>query len=317
MANIITGLPSGYNGVQQRLRQNVNDVFTYEFQPVNRFIGLRRASIEAAHAVRASTDKEICVLYSGGLDSEWALEAFRLANIPVTAVVITYADGLNDHDTLWAKAYLERHKHASVIWHPLNLREWYKSQEQKDLAWRVQTPELAYTGQFKTLLDLHNGQRAFITGYDEPLLVADDSACATGGYRTWSVVYEEKHNSVVKLFHEFGLDGVTNWSRSSAELIAAFITQPQWQMLAANLYQPQIWNSELVKVQMFQSHFPEMRARTKYTGFEKANDFIVNAAKDWQAYVVEQTGQKWSKQWTSPVEDVWRTIGFHQGAKTT
>jgi hypothetical protein len=160
--------------------------------------------------------------------------------------------------------------------------------------------------QFQALEKYNNPNRFFITSYDEPYLVADD----TNSIREWNLTYSERHYSVIKLFDALGIDGMPNWSKATLELFASYVYQPQWQTIAANLYQPQIWNSELAKIQMFKSHFPAMAARTKYTGFECANEFIVDASREWKKDVLERHGSTWSTEWTMPIKEVWRRLGL-------
>lgn len=300
-----TGVYLGYDHVENAFRTSPKQAYQVWFDKPETWGTLLLESIAAAKRIRESTDKEIVVVYSGGLDSEWPLEAFRLAGIEVTALFISYKNGLNDHDAYWAKRYLERTEHKSIIWHELDLEEWYKSDEQKELAWTVQTPELAYTAQFKSILDNRNDSRVFITGYDEPLIVANDQ----GSERIWELTYSERHYSVVKFFEAFNVDGCSNWSRQSAELFAAYVTQPQWKMLAANLYEPVTWNSELVKIPMYQQSFPFLEARPKYTGFEKSLSFIVSASNSWKEYVESRTDCKWLEEYRENIHDVWRKLG--------
>lgn len=300
------GVWVGYDGHANAQRTEKDQTFQTWFQAPELRTELRDASIRAAKQIRDSTDKEIVVLYSGGMDSEWILESFVLAGIPVTPLVVVYEDGLNKHDVDWATRYIQRRKIEGAVYDTLNLRDWYKSQGQKDIAWITQTPELAYTSQFQAIQKLNDGNRFFITGYDEPGMVADDS----GAQRAWRLFYNERHYSVVKMFSQFGVPGVPNWGRYSNELFASYVCQPQWQMLVANMFNPMIWNAEMIKVQMFQASFPFMEARPKFTGFETSLDFIVESSRTWQASVVERLGYKWTQEWSDDIKNVWSVLGL-------
>lgn len=294
----------GYDGVANALRTHKDQLFQMWFNKPEQIIGLREASIRAAQAVRAATDKKIVVLYSGGMDSEWILESFVLAKIPVTPLVIVYDDDLNGHDVGWARRYIER-RGLTPIYEQLNLRDWYGSKAQLEIAELSQTTELAYTTQFQAMARLNDGNRFFITGYDEPGMAADDS----GAERRWNLFYNERHYSVVKLFQRLGIPGIANWGRFSSELFAAYVCQPQWMLMAANMFQPQVWNSEMMKVPMFQSWFPFMEARPKYTGFEGALDYVVEEARRWQNHLVETKGYQWNQEWSEDIRSVWAKLG--------
>ncbi len=310
--NLSSGVYLGYDGVANAMRERNDQNYQVWFdRPEYQHGSLREESIKAARSIRDSTDKEIVVLYSGGLDSEWTMESFRLAGIKVTALRVIYANGGNDHDMFWANRYLKRTNHESVIDYKLDLADWYKSDEQKSLALATQTPELAYTAQFRALLESQNGNRVFITSYDEPLLVADDTDKEN---RKWNVTYSERHYSVVKLFENYGVDGCSNWSRQSSSLFAAFVTQPQWMALASNLYNPLVWNSEMIKVPMFQFAFPNLEARTKYTGFEQSLSFVVEGGKAWRKHLEEVHGMKFMQDYSEPIEQIWAKLGMnHHG----
>jgi hypothetical protein len=303
------GVYVGYDGEPCAFRTKRSQVFENWFDPPSRRPGsLRQESITAAKEVRESTDKELVVLYSGGMDSEWILESFACAGIPVTPLIVRYG-GLNDNDLYWANRYCER-RALIPLYYDIDLRAWYGSEEQRELAWNAQTIELAYTTQFKAMLELDNGQRAYITGYDEPGMLAEDNH---PGGRRWCLMYHERHYSVPKLFQYYGLSGVPNWGRYSPELFGAYVMTPTWQMLAANLYNPLIWVAELIKVPLFRSAFPFMEARPKQTGFEASLDFIITGAKDWQDSVVAKLGYKWNQEWRRDILDVWRDLGMGAG----
>lgn len=307
--NLSSGVYLGYDGEANALRTNNDQNYQVWFDRPDRQHGsLREESIKAAQAIRAGTDKEIVVLYSGGLDSEWTMESFRCAGIKVTALRVVYANGGNDHDMFWANRYLKRTNHESVIDYQLDLADWYRSDAQKELALKTQTPELAYTAQFRALLETNNSNRVFITSYDEPLLVADD---ADKSQRKWNVVYSERHYSVVKLFEQYDIDGCSNWSRQSSSLFASFVTQPQWMALANNLYNPLVWNSEMIKVPMFQFAFPNLEARTKYTGFEQSLGFVVEGGKAWRQHLSATTGMTFMQDYSEPIESVWAKLGLN------
>ena len=296
----------GYDHVADARRTNADQKFETWFDQPDLIESLSAASVRAAREVGESTDKEIVILYSGGMDSEWILESFFLAGVPVTPLLVNYRDGLNDHDMAYAQRYLGRRGITKSLLDTLDLRKWYGSQAQKDIAELSQTPELAYTTQFQAIEKLNNGSRFFITGYDEPGIQADDSA----EVRRWNLFYNERHYSVVKLFRALGVPGIPNWGRYSSALLAAYVCQPQWQMLVANLYNPTVWNAEMIKIPMFQAHFPFMEARPKFTGFEKSLSFIIDETRKWKNSVKERLGYNWSDEWRCDIHEVWDTLGL-------
>lgn len=304
---LCSGVYSGYehNPEKNALRRNGGENFHVWHDPLTRDISsLYRESMQAAQEFRASTDKEIVVLYSGGMDSEWVLESFVAAGIPVTPLVVVYKNGLNDHDVQWANRYLNR-RNMPAIYHELDLAEWFKSDEIREIARTAQTPELAYTAQFKAILTHMHESRVFVTGYDEPLIIAKDE----DNGRNWYLTYAERHFSVTKFFDQYNVPGCPHFSRWSQHLWASYVTNPINQTLVAGLHNPQIWQSEAIKTQLFRLQFPFMEARAKYTGFEGALDFLMEGSKRWQSDLMEEYGYKWATEWERNVLDVWSDIG--------
>jgi len=303
-----SGVHVGYDDMPFAFRTIKEQRFNTWFDKPFRSVGdLQTESIRAARGVREKTSKdEIVVLYSGGMDSEWILESFVLAKIPVTPLIVRYG-GLNDNDLFWANRYVERRKLTPLYYDVPDLRTWYESSEQKELAWNSQTIELAYTTQMKAMLELNNGRRMFITGYDEPGMLAEDNHPEG---RRWMLMYHERHYSIPKFFKYYGLEGVPNWGRYSSELFMSYITTPIWQVLAANMFNPLIWVAELMKVPLFKSAFPFMEIRPKLTGFEASLEFIIMASKLWHEQVVDKLGYKWDQEWRRPILDVWAEMGI-------
>ena len=245
------------------------------------------------------------------MDSEWVIESFLVAGIEVTPLLVVYEDGMNAHDMEWAERYIQRRKIKKVIRERLDLRHWYGSKAQHEIAWLSQTTELAYTTQYQAIQKLNDGTRFFITGYDEPGINAIDSVGDDGRpVRDWKLFYNERHYSVVKLFEQLDVPGIPNWGRWDSELLAAFICQPQYQMIVNNMFGPMVWNAELIKVPMYRRAFPFMESRPKFTGFETALDIVVDGARQWQDSVVERLGYKWNQEWSIPMHEAWDKLGF-------
>ena len=93
-------LKIGYNDVPWTFRTGEHDRYMSFTSPTTRPIGsFREEAIIAVKEIRAAyAGKTLYVLYSGGIDSEAMLEAFRLAGIKITVVMIEFEDGLNSHD---------------------------------------------------------------------------------------------------------------------------------------------------------------------------------------------------------------------------
>lgn len=293
----------GYDGVADVPRVNSQQNYEFWFDRPDRILPLREASVRAASEFgRKYGNKEIVILYSGGMDSEWLCESFVNAKVPFTPLIVNYNND-NAHDLEWARRYLQRRGINNAIEWNFDLRSWYGSQEQFEIAERCQMSELAYSGQFRAMLEFQSADRIFLNGYDEPVITADDS----GAERQWNLIYNERHYAIHKFMAAYGFNTQPGgWV--DANVFAAYTFCPMWQMLVANMMHPQVWNSELVKGKIYQTAFPFMETRTKYTGFETMLDVIVPATKRWREYTSSKYDTKWLQDWVRPIKDVWREL---------
>lgn len=292
----------GYNGDPDSRRKSPDQNYEFWFDKPTSMMSLRAASIKAAQDFgQAYSDKEIVVMYSGGLDSEWVCESFYLAGVKFTPLIVNY-EGANEHDLVWARKYLEQRKITPIEWR-FDLRGWYGSAEQFEIAEAAQMAELAYTGQFKAILEHHNGNRVFLNGYDEPVISANDSS----GSREWLLTYNERHYAIHKLMAFYGIPTqLGGWL--DANVFSAYVRSPMWQWLVGNLEYAQVWNSEIMKIKIYQRAFPSLLARPKYTGFESMLDVVVPATQAWKKRCREQHGTEWLQDWTRPIKDVWKEL---------
>ena len=74
-----------------------------------------------ANYIRNSTDKEIIIASSGGIDSEIACLAFLKQNIQFTVLTVQYPNSLNEHDISYAKKFCKENnlKHVIVELEPM------------------------------------------------------------------------------------------------------------------------------------------------------------------------------------------------------
>lgn len=292
----------GYDGVPDSRRMTPEQKYEFWFDPPTEYLSLRDASIKAAKDFgEAYADKEIMVMYSGGLDSEWVCESFYLAGVPFTPLIVNY-DGANEHDLYWARRYLEARKITPLEW-KFDLKGWYGSAEQFEIAEASQMAELAYTGQFKAILEHHNSNRVFLNGYDEPVISADDS----GADREWLLTYNERHYAIHKLMKHYDIPTqLGGWV--DANVFSGYVRSPMWQWLVANLEYRQVWNSEIMKIKIYQRAFPNLELRPKYTGFESMLETVVPATQAWKKSCMERHGTMWLQDWTRPIKDVWKEL---------
>lgn len=265
----------GYNGTPWTFRNTIDDVFMHTSEPTTRPIGsFRTEAIRAAREIRKTfPGKTLYVLYSGGIDSEVVLEAFRLADIPVTVVISEFENKANDHDMVYAKAYLKRTNFTGrVLTYPVNMQSWLGSEECLNWAKETQTTGLVFTHLFR-IMQAHLRDGIVITGVEEPSLWIKEG---TG----WVWNRNELHFCLHKYFMKEGLSGVPSFFQWSTELMAAFIYNKHYVPAYEGLYNPSIWDAEFLKYGFYWDQF-KLHQRAKYTGYEHVTSELITASEDW------------------------------------
>ncbi len=106
----------------------------------------RAACLDTARLIRAATELDLWVLFSGGLDSEVVLQAFLFAGIPVRAAITRFAGDLNRHDIGYAIKFCETHQVGYRLL-DLDIERFIRSGDAMDYAARTHCvqPQLLHT----------------------------------------------------------------------------------------------------------------------------------------------------------------------------
>lgn len=282
----------GYNNVPWTFSNSPDDVFMHKCDPTTRPVqSFRLEAIQAAKEIReAFPGKTLYAMYSGGVDSEAMLEAFRLANVRVTVVLLEFTDGSNQHDLVWARKYLNRVKFTGdVKIIPFDIKSWIRSKECLDMAKDMQTLELILTHLFKVAYD-HLRDGIVMTGHEEPSLWIEPGI-------GWVWNKHEVHYGMHKYFIKEGLSGIPSFFQWSTELLAAFIFNKNYTPAYYGLLNKKIWSAEQLKYGFYHDQFG-LEARTKYTGFENMLSDIIRANDAW----AEIAPAKWDREVNSELQ---------------
>lgn len=269
----------GYNGVPWTFTTKPEDRYTFDASPCRRpILPYREESIEAAKQIaKQFSGTKIYVLYSGGLDSESVLQSFKLANIQVTPVCIKFEDNLNRHDLDYAFKYLRENGFDNVKLIEMNIRDWLKSSECRQISKECQSPELGYTHVFKTILeDLKDGIP--IIAQDQPLVWRVDKPEKS----EWIFHANERHYSIHKFFIKYGMHGIPSFFQWSIELHNSYMYNQQWMAMFNNMYAPMFWTTSQLKTEFYYNQL-KLAPRKKFTGFEQILPEILDLNWDWMA----------------------------------
>jgi len=295
----------GYNGVPWTFSSDPDDVFMHTCDPTTRPVeSFRIEAIRAAQEIRKTfPGKPLYAMYSGGVDSEAMMEAFRLARIPVTAVLLEFTDGSNQHDLVWARRYLNKVSFTGdvkVI--PFNIKDWLHSKECLDMARDIQTLELILTHLFKVAQD-HLRDGIVMTAHEEPSLWIEPDI-------GWVWNKHEVHYGLHKYFMKEKLSGIPSFFQWSTELLAAFIFNKNYTPAYYGLMNKKIWSAEQLKYGFYNSQFG-LAPRTKYTGFENVLSDIIRANDAWAA----SSPLKWNREINSEIQAWGKEVNYRRAIR--
>lgn len=236
-------------------RSDASQRYTVAFGAASRPpLDWRSECIIAARKIADAADAPIDLLFSGGIDSEVAAQAFVAAGVPFTAHVLRFADHLNWHDIQYAVAFCEA-TGVPYRLHDLDILAFFEADlySYARLSHSV-SPQLCAT---MWLVDQLDGYPVF--GQGEPLLVRRPN-------QRWALRESEKINAWYRYYVCRGRSGVPGFHQYTPEQMLSFLLEfVDHPMLAAKSGK---LSSATSKLGMYTRHFP-LTVREKYTGYEK------------------------------------------------
>lgn len=237
-----------------------NTTWTLNIDPLpTKFDNYFLESCKAAEEIYDLKNGPLHVMYSGGADSEYALSVFLHLGMNVTPVIVRLSHDYNAHDIKYA----------------------FKFCKAKNL-----TPRIID-------IDFHNfvesGRLDEINKFAKSSIIGRTPACYAIGLIDGSVVCGEGDPHIAKDIetgewyfdayqHDYamenymvakGIDGTIFFNSYTPEMLAAYLTDPRMQDLAANRV-PGKLGSYSSKYFMYNRHSNfNLEERPNYTGFEK------------------------------------------------
>jgi len=244
-----------YNDKRQP-RKDPSEKFNYHVGNIERRpMSFLEECKNSARLIRESTSLPITVLYSGGFDSEMAMESFRLSGIKIRAAFCRYENDYNKHDLKFAQRYCERYNVPLDII-DLNLFKFW-DQEVYDYARLIGclSPQLNV---FPWLMEQLDGCLVGATGDVE------FKKCEDG---IWRYIIEEGGDTSWNRFVDLkGMDVVPCFPEYTPEQLVANLDLPLMKKFA--LGQIDSENSTVcVKPEIYRSSF-NLESRPKFSGFE-------------------------------------------------
>jgi hypothetical protein len=177
-------------------------------------LDFRHECIEAARRIKAASDREPWVLYSGDVAGEIAVQAFRFAAVPFTAAITAFEDNLNRAEVRHSVKFCEMHKVDYRILR-LGVRQFFEGGAALELAKRAHCAD-------PTLLPtLWAMDRA--DGY--PVVPRGECSLAKAS-GPWALVETERGASVYRHLLAQKRAGTAAFFQYTPELVRSFLEDP-------------------------------------------------------------------------------------------
>ncbi|MBL8700029.1 MAG: hypothetical protein JNK67_16745 [Alphaproteobacteria bacterium] len=226
----------------------------------------REACIDTARLVRAATDLDLWVLYSGGIDSEVVLQAFMFAGIPVRVAITRFAGDLNRHDIAYAIKFCETHEVPYRLL-DLDIERFFESGEALAYAHRTRCvqPQLLHT---MWAMDRIDGYPILGSGecYLERRDARPGEAPETPRGGVWELLEKERIAAWYRHLLSRGRPGCAGFFQFDPQNMLAFLRDPAVVAMCADRLAG-LADSRAIKGAVYRRHFL-LEPRPKYHGFE-------------------------------------------------
>lgn len=233
-------------------------------------LNFRDECFRTARMISQQGEKDIWVLFSGGIDSEVTLQSFVQQKIPVRVAILRLKNDLNIHDISYAVIICEQ-LGIEYKFFDLDILSFWEN-EGVDYAKDTQciSPFLLST---MWLVDQIDGYP--ILGSGECLLVKrvpNDYIPGESPYSesAWDLWEKEKIAAWYRHFMIRDRSGCPGFFQYTPEIICSFLMDPFVKSLVSNQIIGKL-TTESSKLKIYQQHF-QLLDRKKYTGFEKVDE---------------------------------------------
>jgi hypothetical protein len=248
-----------------------------------------KESVVAAQMVESNKSGKLYLMYSGGVDSEYALSVFLDQGIDIIPVVIKLNSSYNKHDTDYAFKFCQK-KNIQPLIIDIDYDNFVTSGKMFDLAIAMKSSIPHYT---TTAYAISQLEGTVICGDGEPHLVKDNDI--------WNICIYEYEYSLFNFYVKHNIKGVVHFNRYTPQMFRAFIEDIRMKDLANNkIFGKQGSHSSKWIIYNRYSNF-ELEERPKYHGFELIEKSPIKQHDSF--FELEKIGKQW--------DGIWRTE-YHQ-----
>ena len=238
-------------------------------------------SCRAAKEVYDLKQGKVYMLYSGGVDSEYALSIFLSLGMDITPVIINLNPNYNDFDIKYATDFCNR-KNITPLIVNLDFDQFVKSGKFLEVS-KICRSEI-----------FHRAATAYVAGQlDGTVLLGDgEPYIKKNSNDDWNIEIYEHDYAVWNYFVAKGIYGTTHFNRYTPEMLLSFFADERMVDLSNNIV-PGKLSSNSSKFIIYNRHCDlNLEERPKYHGYEKIENseiFQHDAFRE-----LEIIGKKWN-----------------------
>lgn len=218
------------------------------------------ALIAAKEIRRTFAGKKLALFLSGGIDSEIMARAFYEAKIPFKARILRMAKNKNKHDWSWAVKWCKAH-HVAYEFYDLDPIEFVQSGEYLKYADEAECSLFTIIHMIKMMED--------VAALGEiPIMGSGDCYLEYNKSKRWVMPERRKFASFHRYADKKKFAAVPSFFQWSPELMASFLLDPVILNVVLSS-KPKRHYTNPLKQEFYASHFPGLKKRPKYIGYEK------------------------------------------------
>ena len=257
-----------------------NFTVTINSFPIN-FSNYFIESCIAAEEIYSFKQGKFYILYSGGIDSEYALSVFLHLKMDVTPVIINLNPNYNNFDTVYAIDFCNKNNLKPLIVN-LDFNKFVKSGKFLEVS-KICKSEV-----------YHMAATAYVAGTIDGtiLLGAGEPYIKLKKDNEWNVEIYQYDYAIENYFLKKGIHGVAQFNSYTLEMVMSYLSDNRIVELANNLV-PGKLGSNSSKFIIYNRHSKfNLEERPKYHGYEKIEKSKIFQHDDFQELKI--IGKEWN-----------------------
>lgn len=228
-------------------------------------------SCRAAEEIYSLKEGPLHLMYSGGLDSEYALSIFLHMGINITPVIVRLQPNYNDHDTEYAFKFCQQ-KNIIPLVIDIDFNNFIESGKFDEINQIIKSGIYARA---TTCYALGQIDGSVICGEGDPHITKNEETSE------WYISEVEHAWTLENYMETKGIDGTAFFCGYTPEMFTSFIMDPRMLELADNKI-PGKLGSKSSKSIVYNRHTPfKLINRPKYHGFENIMQTDLINHPDW------------------------------------